>query len=74
MIWQRKRKKEKILQQLHQQREENIKELKKIGIHYVSSEQYYKNKNSYNFAMSIVPTYRPTIFERLNMFLARNKK
>lgn len=39
---------------LQQQQLENIKELKNIGIHYVSLGQYEKNPDAFKYAMGIV--------------------
>lgn len=72
MVWKRKR--EKVKQALHQQQEKNIKELKELGIHYVSSKQYYKNKDTFRYAIGIIPTYKPTILERLRISISFLKK
>ena len=57
MFW--KKRNEVIKQELQKQREENIKELSKIGIHYVSLEEYHSDKEKYLYAIGILPTYKP---------------
>ncbi|MFJ7971731.1 hypothetical protein [Psychrobacillus sp. NPDC096389] len=65
--------KKKMKQALHQQYEENIKELKDIGIHYVPREEYL-NKDEYKYAIGVIPTYKPSILERLRIFLWKKRK
>lgn len=52
-------KKEKMKQKIHKQTEENIKELKEMGIHYIFQEEYDQHPEKYKYAIGIVPTYKP---------------
>lgn len=66
--------KEKIKQELQKQTEENIKELKEMGIDYVSLEEYRQNKDKYNYAIGVLPTYQPTKLEWLRTITMEKAK
>lgn len=68
MIWGKK----KMKQELHQQYEENIKELKDIGIHYVPLEEYL-SQDVYKYAIGVIPTYKPSILEQLRLSIQKKK-
>lgn len=58
-------------QALHQQFEENIKELNEIGVHYISLKEYHQNTDAFRYAIGVIPTYKPTTIERLRLSLRR---
>jgi|GEM_PF-5204286 len=65
--------KKTMKQVLHQQYEENIKEIREIGIHYVSLKEYHQNTDAYSYAFAVIPTYKPKLVERLRLSLRRKK-